>query len=111
MITAQNILCKLREEYDFSLKSRVTKKYCEVFLNPSLTEIQRHIEGGFVRFLIPHNDPDSVYVWDADSALHDEVVDFLYTRGLKTKFFSDTYTKNASVLSRIRAVQASLKTD
>ena len=86
MITARQIIFKLREEYDSSFISDHTKEHCEIFLNPPFSEMRKL--GKRLRFLIPKDLKEEVYVWDAEKALHDEA-----TRYLMDAKSSNTYLR------------------
>ncbi len=58
---------KINEEYAFGFKRY--KDYCEVFKNPSSSEIQQFQD--FIRFIIID---DNLYVWNADFACHNDVI-------------------------------------
>ena len=111
MIRADHILLKLQEEYTLSFKSKHSGEYCEIFLNPTMADI-KEIKCRLVRILIPRSKPDEVYAWDADNALHQEVMNYLNDK-YSTTIYSDAerevFTKNTNIFSRIANLQHYLK--
>ena len=66
MIRAKDIL----EEYSASLQT--PRGYCEIFLNPDRSELQQ-IPSKILRFIADDNHK-KIYVWDANIALHTDVI-------------------------------------
>ena len=83
MITSEHIL-RLLETYVFSFRSAYTGEYCEVFVNPSRGELRRI--GETLKVLIPKYKKE-IYVWDAEAALHEEVMDYLDDRNNTNDYY------------------------
>lgn len=111
MITATHVLSKIQEDYEFSFKSHNTGQYCEVFLNPTFSDL-RGIDNKYIRVLIAKFRPDEVYVWDSDTALHQEVINYLndkYSTSLYGASLREVFTNHPSIRSRIANLQEYLR--
>lgn len=88
----QQILNKLNEEWFATIKSNWKKDNSpvEVFKNPSKSEVIKLTKGSPQRFIL---DVDgNVYMWDGNTALHDEVAQQLkIAYRLKGAYFSPDY--------------------
>jgi hypothetical protein len=107
MITASYIL----ETYKSSFTSVVTKKYVEIFSNPTPREL--HDLGEEIRFTADVV-TKTIYVWNANFAIHDEVnkrlgygdnwIDKNLLVGLAVKSGSSYRFKDCEILKFYRAV-------
>lgn len=84
-------ISSLLEEYETAFKSKQTGHYCEIFVNSSFSELKSL--GHLVRFAA-FKDTKTVYAWDADYGLHQEVIKHLGLRGRNCIGFEEPLCEN-----------------